>query len=71
MTTESISPETERALNSLATSPEFAKTTMTRKQLQAVLMRSHGFMLACGRSWNIVSKRIGARCYRVSLEERT
>jgi len=48
--------------------PQTASTTMTRKQLQDVLLRHDGAILACGYMWDIKSKSIGPGVYKVTLQ---
>jgi len=48
--------------------PEIAQTTMTRKDLQELLLDSDGKILSCGRLWDIKSRYIGSEIYRVYLE---
>ena len=49
--------------------PNFARTTMTRKQLKETLLATDGKILTCGRLRAIVSKHIGAGVYEVTLKE--
>lgn len=45
-------------------------TTCDRKALKALLLLTHGWTMAQGRSCNIRSKHLGAGVYKVWLEER-
>jgi len=50
--------------------PDIANMTMTRKDLKELLLESDGWIIACGRTYDIKSKSMGAGVYRVSLEKR-
>jgi len=50
--------------------PEMAKMVMDRKDLKELLLESEGWIIACGRTYDIISKGIGAGVYRVWLEAR-
>ena len=43
-------------------------TTMTTKQLRALLLYNDGRIFACGDLWDIQSKSLGAGVYRVWLK---
>jgi hypothetical protein len=62
--------EAERVLTFLAGMPLHGHSTLTRKQLRYALTRTGGTMIACGDSWDVVSKHLGAGIYRVSLRRR-
>ena len=49
------------------TMPEFANTTMTKKELKETLLATNGWILACGYCWDIKSKHIGVGVYKVFL----
>lgn len=53
--------------NIFYTSPRFANTTMTTKQLKETLLHTEGFIVACGRCWNVKSESLGAGVYKVWL----
>lgn len=61
-----MSPEAHRQLNFLAAMP-LGHTTMSRHDLQEVLLETGGNMLACGRLYDIVTKDLGVGVYKVSL----
>jgi hypothetical protein len=48
--------------------PEYARTTLTTKQLRETYLATDGWIMACGYSWNIVSKSMGAGVHSVTLE---
>jgi len=48
--------------------PDIAKTTMDRKDLKELLLETEGWVIACGRMYDIESKDIGAGVYRVRLK---
>jgi hypothetical protein len=50
--------------------PAAARTTLTARQLKEALLQHDGRLLAHGRLWDIVSKKIGPGVYEVSLRER-
>ena len=54
-------------LNHLASMPGVSHTTMTRKQLQALLLDTDGQVMAAGGLWEVASKHLGAGIYRVYL----
>ncbi len=54
--------------DSFYVSPNFARTTMTRKQLRETLLATDGRILTCGRLRPIASKHIGAGIYEVTLK---
>lgn len=56
------------ALNHLCSMPGVSNTTMTHKELQALLLSTDGRVMAHGRLWDVVSKHIGAGVYRVALK---
>lgn len=47
-----------------------AKATMTRNQLKETLLATDGWVMACGRIWDIRSKHLGAGVYSVYLKLR-
>ncbi len=63
-----ITPELHRQLNFLAGNPDHGHTTMTRQDVQTILMETGANMLARGRLYNIKAEHIGAGVYRISLE---
>jgi len=50
------------------TMPNMANETMSRKDLQELLIDTGGKILTCGRLRTITSKHLGAGIYRVTLE---
>lgn len=56
--------------NNMYSMPSSASTTMGRKDLREILLETDGWIMACGRAWDILSKHIGAGVYRVWLEAR-
>ena len=50
--------------------PQYGSSTVNRAQLRHILTTTGGFVLACGWSWDVKSKHIGAGIYRISLEAR-
>lgn len=60
-----------RLPDSFFTSPERAHTTMTRAELTATLLTTHGWIMAAGYSYDIKSKALGAGVYSVWLERRS
>ena len=48
--------------------PKAANTTMDRKDLKELLLSTDGWILSCGRMYNIKSKSLGAGVYRVTLK---
>ena len=50
--------------------PEHFSSTLTRKQLRETLLDTDGYVMACGRLWDIKSKHLGAGVYRISLARR-
>jgi len=50
--------------------PHNATTTVTRKQLKEILLATEGWIMACGRCWDVKGKHLGAGVYRISLEAR-
>lgn len=48
--------------------PGICKQAMSTRQLKETLLVTNGQVLACGRSWNIKSQKIGPGVYRVCLE---
>ena len=49
--------------------PNIANQTMTRKDLQELLLDTGGKILTCGRLRTLVPKHIGAGVYSVSLDK--
>lgn len=68
MKTVAEDPEIERAAHHMA-SVKQAVTTLTTKQLKALLLKYDGRITSWGRLCDIKSKRIGPGVYRVWLEE--
>ena len=56
--------------NNFYTMPTIANTTMDRKDLKELLLENDGWVIACGRMYDIISKNIGVGVYRVSLKLR-
>jgi hypothetical protein len=54
--------------NNFYTVPDIAQATMTRKDLQELLLDTGGKLLTCGRFRQIVSKHLGAGVYKVTLK---
>ncbi len=50
--------------------PKKATAVMDRKDLKELLLKTEGFCIALGRSWDIVSKPLGAGVYKVSLKRK-
>ena len=48
--------------------PNYARTTMTRKELRVLLLSTDGKIITYGRLRSIKSKHIGAGVYEVTLE---
>ena len=55
-------------LNFLASTGQYANTTMEKDDLRELLLQTGGTLMARGYLYNIVSKPIGAGVYRVTLE---
>jgi len=51
--------------------PSDASEIMGTKRLKEILLNSNGFVMACGRSWDIKSKPCGPGVHKVWLELRT
>jgi len=51
------------------TMPKHAQTTMTRMDLQELLLETGGKIIACGKLYNIKPKKLGAGVYEVRLEK--
>ena len=56
--------------NNFYTMPHLARATMTRKQLKETLLATEGWIMACGRLWDIKNKHLGAGVYSVYLKQR-
>jgi hypothetical protein len=54
--------------NHFYTMPNVANTTMDKKDLKEVLLSTGGFILACGRLYDIKSKHLGVGVYKVWLK---
>ena len=52
------------------TMPECANTTMTGKDLRALLLQSSGWVMSCGYNWDIKSELLAVDVYRVTLKRR-
>ena len=52
------------------TMPEAATMTMNKKELRELLLSTGGRVLACGRSYDIISKHLGVGAYQVFLKGR-
>ena len=65
--TETEDPAVERALNFLASMPS-GNTTLTSKQVRALLLKVDGQMMSRGYIYDIMSRKIGPGVYRVCLE---
>ena len=50
--------------------PNIANMTMTKKDLKGILLKTDGYIMACGRIWDIIAKHLGAGVYRVTLKKR-
>lgn len=50
------------------TMPTIAISTLTRQELRSTLLATDGMVLACGRSWDIKSKHLGAGVYQIKLQ---
>lgn len=48
--------------------PQSAMTTLTSKELKETLLATDGRIIACGSSWDIISKHLGAGVHRVTLK---
>lgn len=53
------------------TMPQHATTTMTTKDLKAILLATDGWILACGYMWDIKNENLGAGVKRVFLKQRS
>lgn len=62
--------EATRTLNFLARTPERARTSITTRVLQEIMLQTSGEMLAWSVSWDIKSKRLAPGVYKVWLEKR-
>lgn len=48
--------------------PHMARQVMTTKQVKETLLATDNFIIACGRSWSLRIKNIGAGMKEVSLK---
>ncbi len=49
------------------TMPDHANTTMKKEHLQETLLATDGFIMACGRMFDIKAEHIAADVYKVRL----
>ena len=66
MSSNDVGMEVEQTLRFLANMPGVGRTTMTKKPLRALLLRTDGVLLAQGYAWDILTHHIGAGVYRVT-----
>ena len=59
-------PEARRVANFLASLPS-GHSTLTKNDLQSLLLNSAGQLMAHGSLYNIVTKSLGVGVYKVSL----
>lgn len=64
-----MTPESHRIINFLAGMPS-GNSTITKEQLKEILLSTGGWMMACGRMYDIESKHLGAGIYKIFLKER-
>jgi len=50
--------------------PHLANTTMDKGDLQELLLAADGWVLSCGRIWDIKVEHLGADIFKVTLENR-
>lgn len=60
--------EPTRILNFLASAGPYANTTATGEDLDQVMMRTGGSIIACGILYNIKSKRLSPKVWKLTLE---
>lgn len=65
-----IKAESEKALDTLAGSPEFAAPAVSREVYREMLLSTEGWIMAQGYSWDLVGKSLGVGVYRVTLRRR-
>jgi len=53
--------------NNFYTMPEYATTTMDKKDLKELLLETSGWITSCGELYKIDSEHLGAGVYEVSL----
>lgn len=70
MTTKDEIEDAERSLTFLASMPT-GSATVTTAGLRHLLLRTGGWILACGASYDITPTLLGAGVYRLTLTERT
>ena len=54
--------------NSFYQIPDYARQTVTRKELKEILLDTDGRIVTCGRLMELKSKHIGAGLYVITLE---
>lgn len=62
--------DAQKLLDYLASVPDYANTTVTRKVFRAALLSTGGWIMSRGRGWDIIGKHAGAGIYRVTLAQR-
>ncbi|MDO8641886.1 MAG: hypothetical protein Q7R33_10210 [Nitrosarchaeum sp.] len=63
-------PKNHLSNNHYNCAPGIYTQTMTRKELKETLLATGGWILACGKSWDIKNKHLGAGVYSVFIVER-
>ena len=48
--------------------PHIATTTIENKELKELLLETEGWVMACGRIWNIMTKQLNTDVYKIWLE---
>ncbi len=66
---ESIAAEVDQILDHVASMPGTTFASAVAPVVRALLLKTDGQLLLCGKRWDVVAKPLGAGVYRVVLKE--